>query len=102
MRDWRGRSPDPKSIGDSLKSFRDEVAPPTPLAGVQTVWDGVVGERIASVTEVIGEVDGVVTVECSSAVWAQELEMMAPRILDRLGDELGESAPENLRFRAAG
>lgn len=102
MRDWRGRSPDPKSIGESLRDFRAEVAPATPMAGVQAIWDRVVGERISAVTEVVGEQEGIVTVECSSSVWAQELEMMAPRILSRLGEEMGDSAPEKLRFRAAG
>jgi predicted nucleic acid-binding Zn ribbon protein len=53
------------------------------------------------VTEVVGEREGVVTVECSSAVWAQELELMAPRIVGRLKNEIGDSAPEKLRFRAA-
>jgi len=102
VRDSRGRSPSPKRIGDLLGEFKAEVAPQTLLASVQMVWDEVVGERIAAVTEVVDERDGVVTVECSSAVWAQELEMMGPRIRSRLGERLGEDAPESLRFRAAG
>ncbi len=102
MRDARGRSPAPKAIGEVLEVFRREVAPESPLAAVQVVWDAVVGERIAGVTEVVEEREGVVTVECASAVWAQELELMGPRILARLEDEIGDEAPQKLRFRTAG
>ena len=101
MRDGRGRSPAPKKLGDLLGGFRQDVSPPTPLAAVQSVWDQVVGERIAAVTEVVEEREGVVTVACSSTVWTQELELMAPRITASLREELGVSAPEKLRFRTA-
>lgn len=99
MRDWRGRSPSPKPIGEMLGGFRTEIAPGSPLAAVQGVWKGVVGEKIAAVTEVVDERDGVLTIECSSAVWAQELELMGPRIRAGLERELGDSAPEKIRFR---
>ena len=101
MRDKRGRSPAPKKLGDVLGEFRSDVSPPTPLAAVQAVWDQVVGERIAAVTEVIEEREGVVTVACSSTVWTQELELMAPRITASLREELGATGPEKLRFRVA-
>jgi predicted nucleic acid-binding Zn ribbon protein len=101
MRDERGRSPAPKRIGEMLGELGGELALETVLASVQMVWDEVVGARIAAVTEVVEEREGTVTVECSSAVWAQELEMMGPRINARLGERLGGAGPENLRFRAA-
>lgn len=100
MRDARGRSPDPRTLGDVLGKYRAQVAPETPLAATQGVWNEVVGERIAAVTEVSEEREGVVTILCSSPAWAQELEMMAPRIMARLVDRLGERAPGKLRFRA--
>jgi predicted nucleic acid-binding Zn ribbon protein len=82
-----------------LGGFRTEMAPGSSLAAVQGVWKDVVGERIAAVTEVVDEREGVLTVECSSAVWAQELELMGPRIRARLKAEIGDSAPEKMRFR---
>ena len=36
----------------------------------------------------ISERDGVVTVACESAVWAQELELLGPDLLTRFGDSL--------------
>lgn len=101
MRDRRGRSPSPKRLGEALGDFRHDVAPETPLAAVQSVWDQVVGERIAAVTEVVDEREGVVTVECSSAVWAQELELMGPRIAERLRTALGGLTPAQIRFRTS-
>lgn len=102
MRDARGRSADPKPLGDVLKGFRAEVAPETPLAAVQSVWDEVVGTKIAAVTDVVEEREGLVTVACSSAVWTQELELMAPRISARLEERLGVTEPLKLRFRTSG
>ncbi len=101
MRDRRGRSPAPRPLGEVLGEFRGEVTPETPLAAVQVIWDEVVGERIAAVTEVVAEREGVVTVQCSSAVWTQELELMAPRILGRLAEILGDQTPEKLLFRTS-
>jgi predicted nucleic acid-binding Zn ribbon protein len=40
-------------------------------------------------------------VECVDAVWAQELDLMQEQLLQRLREELGERAPEALRFRIA-
>ena len=37
--------------------------------------------------------------ECSDAVWAQELDLMQDRLLERLGEELGDRAPKALKFR---
>jgi predicted nucleic acid-binding Zn ribbon protein len=41
----------------------------------------------------------VLTVECADAVWAQELDLMQETLLQRLREELGEQAPQALRFR---
>jgi hypothetical protein len=42
--------------------------------------------------------DGTLQVSTSSSAWAFELGQLAPTILDRLAEELGESAPKALRF----
>jgi predicted nucleic acid-binding Zn ribbon protein len=66
---------------------------------VQAAWSGALGERLAAAAEPVSERDGTVTVECVDAVWAQELDLMQATLLDRLRAELGESAPQALRFR---
>lgn len=100
MRDERGRSARPRRLGELLGDFQEDIKPPTALAAIEMVWRGVVGDQIAEVTELVAEREGVLTVSCSSAVWAQELEMMGPRILSRLSTEIGDLAPQELRFRA--
>jgi hypothetical protein len=39
----------------------------------------------------VSERDGVVTVACASAVWAAELELLGPELLERLNGRLGEA-----------
>jgi predicted nucleic acid-binding Zn ribbon protein len=70
------------------------------LAAVQAAWTGVVGERLAAVATPVSERAGALTIECADAVWTQELDLMQGQLLERLRDELGEQAPQSLRFRA--
>jgi predicted nucleic acid-binding Zn ribbon protein len=102
MRDSRGRSPSPKPIGAALERVLQTIAPKTPLAEIQSVWPGAVGPQIAAVTEVTEEREGVVTIECENSIWAQELEMMGPQLLQKLTSEMSGPAPDLLRFRASG
>jgi predicted nucleic acid-binding Zn ribbon protein len=75
------------------------VAPKTPLAAIQSAWSSAVGEQLAAVATPVSERDGTLTIECADAVWAQELDLMQGALLDKLRSEVGEQAPEALRFR---
>lgn len=79
-----------------------QARPETLLARVQAAWDGAVGAAVAAEAQPRSESGGTVLVECSSAVWAQELELLAPDLLGRLNEALGDPgrAPlAGLRFR---
>ena len=80
---------------------RDQAAPKTGLAAVQAAWSTALGERLAEVATPVSERAGTLTVECADGVWAQELDLMQDQLLQRLREELGERAPETLRFRVA-
>jgi predicted nucleic acid-binding Zn ribbon protein len=80
---------------------RDLAAPKTGLASVQAAWSQAVGERIAEVAEPVSERSGTLTVECTNAMWAQELDLMQDQFLAKLREVLGEGAPEALKFRVA-
>jgi predicted nucleic acid-binding Zn ribbon protein len=80
---------------------RDLAAPKTGLASAQAAWAGAVGAQIAEVTKPISERSGTLTVECTNAMWAQELDLMQSQLLERLREALGEGAPEALKFRVA-
>jgi predicted nucleic acid-binding Zn ribbon protein len=64
---------------------------------VQRVWPEVVGEVIAAEARPTAERGGVVTVSCRAAVWAQELDLMAPELVERLNAALGREALRWLR-----
>jgi predicted nucleic acid-binding Zn ribbon protein len=87
----------PRTLGFALDSLRDELAPQTLLASVQRTWPDVVGAAIAAEAEPVSERAGVLTVSCSAAVWAQELDLMAPAILERLNEHLPAGQISRLR-----
>lgn len=91
------RAPRPASA--ALAAALEQAAPKTRLAAVQAAWAATVGERIAAVARPLSERGGTVLVGCSDPVWAQELDLMQERLLDRLRERLGEQAPKALRFR---
>jgi predicted nucleic acid-binding Zn ribbon protein len=77
--------------------------PATLLAAVQSAWPGAVGEAIAREASPVSEREGVVTVACRSATWAQELDLLGGRIREQLEAELPvEAAVKALRFTASG
>jgi predicted nucleic acid-binding Zn ribbon protein len=81
----------------ALDQVRDELAPETLLGDVQRVWRDAVGPAIAVEAQPTRERGGVVTVSCSSSVWAQELDLMSPAIIERLNHRLGAAAPRSPR-----
>lgn len=89
------RSPRPMAL--ALDQIRDELAPESLLADVQRVWGAAVGSAIAQEAEPTAERGGVVTVSCSASVWAQELDLMAPAILERLNQLVGAGRVSRLR-----
>jgi predicted nucleic acid-binding Zn ribbon protein len=93
----RRRAPRPAS--SALRAALEQTAPKTRLAALQAVWAETVGERVAAAAQPVSERQGTVVVECSDPVWAEELDLMQRRLLERLRDRLGEQAPQSLRFR---
>jgi predicted nucleic acid-binding Zn ribbon protein len=87
----------PRSLTPALDSLVEGLAPDTLLAGVQRAWPVAVGASIAAEAVPTAERGGVVTISCSAAVWAQELDLMAPSILPRLNELLGEPRVQRLR-----
>lgn len=93
----------PRRLALALDAVREETAPATPLAAVQGAWAGVAGPAVAAQAEPVAERGGVVTVACRSATWAQELDLLAPELLERLNAALAEAgapAVARLRFTA--
>ncbi len=82
-----GRST-PRSLGAALRGVRRRTEPKTLLAAVQGVWAPAVGEAVAAEAQPIAERDGIVTVGCRSATWAQELDLLQIELLDAVNAAL--------------
>ena len=96
----RRRAPAP--LSDVLRQAVGEVAPDTLLARVQALWPGVAGAAVAAESAPASEREGTVTVECSGAVWAQELTLLAPELVGRLNAALEGLQVRSLRFVVKG
>ena len=66
---------EPRPLSSALADLTATLAPASTLARVQTVWDRAVGPAIAGSARPAAEHDGVLTVICAAAVWAQELDV---------------------------
>jgi predicted nucleic acid-binding Zn ribbon protein len=94
------RRRDPRPAGLAVAALAERLAPQTLLAAVQRVWHEAVGELVAAQAEPTGERDGMLVVTCSSAVWAQELDLMAPDLVARLNGLLDGAPVRALRCQA--
>jgi predicted nucleic acid-binding Zn ribbon protein len=92
----------PRSLQYALDGLADDLAPETLLADVQRVWPVTVGQSIAAQARPTAERGGVVTVSCAASVWAQELDLMAPQIIERLNGALDDGRVQRLRCVAVG
>jgi len=89
----------PRPLSAALDALTASLAPATVLASVQGVWAATVGDAIAAHATPVGERAGVLEVSCDESVWAAELELMGPDLVDRLNAALARPAISALRCR---
>jgi predicted nucleic acid-binding Zn ribbon protein len=87
----------PRPLTSALDELQAELVPRTLLAEAQSAWRTAVGEAIAEHAQPVSERGGVLTIGCAASVWAQELDLMAPSIIERLNAAVGH--PEITRIR---
>ena len=78
----------PRHLRAALDEAVGTSAPPGKLARVQASWAEAAGAAVAEASEPVSEREGVVTVACESAVWAQELELLKRDLEGRLDARL--------------
>ena len=83
----RRRAPRPLAL--SVERLRVELAPASDLARVQAIWEDAVGAAVAAEAMPASLLDGTLTVDCGSSVWAAELTMMAAELCERVNAALG-------------
>jgi predicted nucleic acid-binding Zn ribbon protein len=87
----------PRALGLAIEDLQNRVAPATVLAAIQGVWTEAVGATIAAAAAPTAERGGVLTVSCSAAVWAHELDLMSLDILERLNQLVPGATVQRLR-----
>jgi predicted nucleic acid-binding Zn ribbon protein len=78
----------PRHLRAALGEAVGTATPAGLLARVQGAWAGAAGPAVAAASEPVSEREGVVTVACESAVWAQELELLKGDLERRLDARL--------------
>ena len=91
------RRPAPRPLNGAFDRVAARVMPQTVLAEVQRAWPAAAGPALAAAAEPVSERDGVVTVACGAAVWAQELDLMSERVAAALNAQLGRAAVVRIR-----
>jgi Dna[CI] antecedent, DciA len=79
----------PRALSVVLEGVVRQAEPATLLARAQAAWPQVAGAGNAAQGAPVSEREGVVTVACRSAVWAQEFELLGPDLLARFELALG-------------
>ena len=87
----------PRPLAEALTPLQEALAPATLLAEVQRVWPSAAGEAIARAAAPVSERGGVVTIACSASVWAQELDLMAPLLIEKLNAGIATGEVRRLR-----
>ncbi len=89
----------PERIGDDVKKELGRFGPAAGMAELVGVWPSLVGAQIAkNAWPARFSRDGTLHVATSSSAWAFELSQLAPQLLGRLQESLGEAAPRTIRF----
>lgn len=88
-----------RPIEDDVRRELSRFGPEAGLGKIVEAWPESVGEGIAANAWPARVArDGSLHVATSSSAWAFELTQLAPSILERLQERLGEAAPAGLRF----
>jgi predicted nucleic acid-binding Zn ribbon protein len=89
----------PRSLSTALDALATRIAPATTLARAQEAWPRAAGPAIAAASHPVAEREGVLTITCEAAVWAQELTLMETQLVASLNAELGAEVVRELRCR---
>ncbi len=92
----------PRRLGSALSPARGGARPKTLLAAVQEAWPRIAGEGVAGQADPVAEREGVITIACQSATWAQELDLLQSELLERLGAALADWDAEGLEAPVRG
>jgi hypothetical protein len=86
-------------LGGEISRELARFGPQGGMVELLEAWPDAVGEMVAANAWPARIArDGTLHVNTASSAWAFELAQLAPTVLERLREKLGESAPKELRF----
>ncbi|MEO8529430.1 MAG: DciA family protein [Pseudolysinimonas sp.] len=97
-----GLGREPRGVGDVLLAVTSSRGWESPIARAELVasWPDIVGEDTAAHATPIGIEDGVLTVQCDSTAWAQQLRLMNATVLASIAERFPAAQVETARFLA--
>jgi len=92
---------DPQPLGRSIARLLAERGWDADVAvgGVVGRWDQIVGPDVAAHCRPDGYDDGVLTVQTDSTAWATQVRLLAPQLVRRLNEELGDGMVRRVQVR---
>jgi len=89
----------PDRIGDEVQRELGRFGPAEGMTEIVRAWPSVMGDQIArNAWPARISRDGKLHVATASSAWAFELAQLEPKLLERLGQALGDATPTGLRF----
>lgn len=97
-----GLGRDPRAVGDVLAGVAVARGWESPLARAELLaeWAEIVGPETAAHASPVGIEDGILTVQCDSTAWAQQLRLMSATVLAQLAERFPAAGVEATRFLA--
>lgn len=97
----RAKNEDPSSIGDLLGQMVRDQGWTERLEDqrIYTEWSAILGAEVAQHAQIEGFEDALVHVRASSTAWATQLKLLAPRIVAKLNDALGDGTVIRIEVR---
>lgn len=97
-----GLGRDPRGIGDVLAGIAAARGWESPIARAELVasWAEIVGPETAAHAQPVGIEEGVLTVQCDSTAWAQQLRLMSTTVLASIAERFPAAGIEATRFLA--
>ncbi len=95
------RGGDPRPFGAAIRDLLAERGweRQAAVGGVFGNWARIVGREVAEHTTPTAFEDGVVTIVADSATWAQQVRLLAPTLVKRLNEELGDGTVRRVNVR---
>lgn len=97
-----GLGREPRGVGDVLDSLAVARGWQSPIARAELLasWPDIVGIDTAAHASPIGIEDGILTVQCDSTAWAQQLRLMQATVLNSITERFPAAGVETTRFLA--